>query len=76
MRIAAAAEAVAAAIGARDVNALRGLLAPGFVHRTHDIFLVTRLDGYTVDDVIKLIDRGVAPRREAASPSRRRGDPW
>jgi hypothetical protein len=33
MRIAAAAEAVAAAIGARDV--LRGLLAPGFVHRTH-----------------------------------------
>ena len=35
MRIAAAAEAVAAAIGARDVDALRGLLAPGFVHRTH-----------------------------------------
>ena len=35
MRIAAAAEAVATAIGARDVNALRSLLAPGFVHRTH-----------------------------------------
>jgi hypothetical protein len=35
MRIAAAAEAVAAAIGARDVAALRGLLAPGFTHRTH-----------------------------------------
>ena len=35
MRIAAAAEAVAAAIGARDVNTLRSLLAPGFVHRTH-----------------------------------------
>ena len=35
MRIAATAEAVAAAIGARDVNALRSLLAPGFVHRTH-----------------------------------------
>src|SRR5688500_9260650 len=35
MRIAAAAEAVAAAIGARDVNRLRGLLAPGFVHRRH-----------------------------------------
>jgi hypothetical protein len=35
MRIAAAAEAVAAAIGARDVNRLRGLLAPGFAHRTH-----------------------------------------
>ena len=35
MRIAAAAEAVAAAIGARDVTTLRGLLAPGFTHRTH-----------------------------------------
>src|SRR5688500_6067412 len=35
MRIAAAAEGVAAAIGARDVIALRSLLAPGFVHRTH-----------------------------------------
>ena len=35
MRIAAAAEAVAAAIAARDVNALRGLLAQGFTHRTH-----------------------------------------
>lgn len=35
MRIAAAADAVAAAIAARDVNALHRLLAPGFVHRTH-----------------------------------------
>src|SRR5688572_10147873 len=35
MRIAAAAEAVAAAIAARNLNTLRGLLAPGFVHRTH-----------------------------------------
>jgi hypothetical protein len=35
MRIAAAAEAVAAAIAARDVNTLHRLLAPGFVHRTH-----------------------------------------
>ena len=35
MRIAAAAEAVAAAIAARDVNTLRGLLARGFTHRTH-----------------------------------------
>ncbi|HUL72422.1 MAG TPA: TIGR03790 family protein [Vicinamibacterales bacterium] len=26
-----------------------------------DIYLVTRLDGYTVDDVLKLIDRGAAP---------------
>ena len=35
MRIAAAAEAVAAAIAARDVNTLRTLLARGFTHRTH-----------------------------------------
>ena len=35
MRIAAAADAVAAAIGVRDVNTLRGLLARGFTHRTH-----------------------------------------
>lgn len=35
MRIAAAAEAVAAAIAARDVDTLRGLLARGFTHRTH-----------------------------------------
>ena len=29
-----------------------------------DIFLVTRLDGYTVEDVIKLIDRAQAPTSE------------
>ncbi len=31
---------------------------------TSDIYLVTRLDGYTVDDVLKLIDRGAAPATE------------
>ena len=35
MRIAAAAEAVASAIATRDVNALRGMLARGFTHRSH-----------------------------------------
>src|SRR5262249_55834980 len=35
--------------------------AKTFSHEQHDIFLVTRLDGYTVDDVIGLIDRGKAP---------------
>lgn len=30
-----AAERLAAAIGRRDVDAIRALLAPGFVHRTH-----------------------------------------
>ena len=32
-----------------------------FSHITHDIFLVTRLDGFTVNDVKALIDRGIAP---------------
>ena len=35
-----------------------------FSHQSSDIYLVTRLDGYTVDDVLKLIDRGAAPVRE------------
>jgi uncharacterized protein (TIGR03790 family) len=35
-----------------------------FTHRQHDIFLVTRLDGFTVDDVTALIDRGFAPSKE------------
>lgn len=32
-----------------------------FSHRTHDIYLVTRLDGYTVQDALGLIERGAAP---------------
>jgi uncharacterized protein (TIGR03790 family) len=35
--------------------------AERFSHRTHDIYLVTRLDGFTVDDVLALIERGAAP---------------
>jgi uncharacterized protein (TIGR03790 family) len=35
-----------------------------FNHRDYDIYLVTRLDGFTVDDVIGLIDRGSAPVRD------------
>jgi uncharacterized protein (TIGR03790 family) len=34
--------------------------AKRFNHRDHDIYLVTRLDGYTAADVIAMIDRGVA----------------
>ena len=37
--------------------------AKPFTHREHDFFLVTRLDGFTVDDVIQLIDRGVEPQK-------------
>ena len=29
-----------------------------FSHETHDIYLVTRLDGFSVEDVLALIDRG------------------
>jgi uncharacterized protein (TIGR03790 family) len=38
--------------------------AKPFTHREHDIFLVSRLDGYSFDDVKGLIDHGVAPRAE------------
>ena len=34
-----------------------------FSHRAFDIFLVSRLDGFTVDEVLALIDRGVSPRK-------------
>jgi uncharacterized protein (TIGR03790 family) len=35
-----------------------------FTHRTQDIYLVARLDGYTVADVKALIDRGAVPSQE------------
>ena len=35
-----------------------------FSHEKHGIYLVTRLDGYTVADVKQLIDRAAAPQRE------------
>ena len=35
--------------------------AQPFSHEQMDVYLVTRLDGFTVDDVIGLIDRGRAP---------------
>lgn len=35
-----------------------------FTHRTHDIYLVGRLDGYTVADVKGMIDRAASPSRE------------
>src|SRR5215831_198627 len=35
-----------------------------FSHQNFDIFLVTRLDGYTVTDVRGLIDRGMTPSKE------------
>jgi len=38
--------------------------AKTFSHQAFNLYLVTRLDGYTVEDVIGLIDRGAAPVRE------------
>jgi uncharacterized protein (TIGR03790 family) len=38
--------------------------ATPFSHKAFDLYLVTRLDGYTVDDVLKLVDRGAAPSRQ------------
>jgi uncharacterized protein (TIGR03790 family) len=35
-----------------------------FTHRTQNIYLVARLDGYTVADVKALIDRGAVPSQE------------
>jgi len=35
-----------------------------FAHDRYDIYLVTRLDGYSVHDVETLIDKGVSPVRE------------
>ena len=38
--------------------------AAAFGRKGSNIYLVTRLDGYTVEDVIALIDRGAAPVQE------------
>jgi uncharacterized protein (TIGR03790 family) len=35
-----------------------------FTHESQDIYLVTRLDGYTVQDALKAIDRAAAPVKD------------
>jgi uncharacterized protein (TIGR03790 family) len=45
--------------GGAQANAVKA-----FSHDVYDIYLVTRLDGYTVQDVEALIDKGAAPVRE------------
>src|SRR4029079_9304904 len=35
-----------------------------FTHREHDLLLVTRLDGYSVEDALALVDRAAAPERD------------
>jgi uncharacterized protein (TIGR03790 family) len=57
--------------------------AKPFTRTLSDIYLVTRLDGFTVDDVLKLVDRGAAPATvgsivldEKATLIDRGGDLW
>ena len=53
-----------------------------FSHEAFDIFLVTRLDGYTFDDIRGLIDRSLAPSREGKilfdgkGSSQDKGETW
>jgi uncharacterized protein (TIGR03790 family) len=46
-------------LGDKDISQ-----AEPFTHRQHDIFLVSRLDGFTADQVIALIDRAGKPARD------------
>jgi uncharacterized protein (TIGR03790 family) len=57
-------------LGDRDVGGARP-----FTHRDHDIYLVSRLDGFTVDDVIALIDRASRPTPEGRIVLDQRGGP-
>jgi uncharacterized protein (TIGR03790 family) len=58
--------------------------AKRFSHRDYDIYLVTRLDAFTVDEALALIDRAQQPQAEgrivldqrAAATGPRTGDEW
>lgn len=56
--------------------------AKRFTHKDHDIFLVSRLDGYTSEDVRRLVDRALLPSREgkilldAKGASTEKGNDW
>ena len=57
--------------------------AKPFTHREHDIYLVTRLDAFTVEEAVALIDKALAPRTEGrivldtqAKVVNRTGDDW
>ncbi len=49
--------------------------AKQFSHATHDIYLVSRLDGYNSADVRALIDRGSAPSKDGKILLDARGEP-
>src|SRR5204863_8887280 len=57
--------------------------AKRFTRDTSDLYLVTRLDGFSVEDVLRLIDRGASPVRDGqivldqkATLIDRGGDAW
>ncbi|MDM7995791.1 MAG: TIGR03790 family protein [Acidobacteriota bacterium] len=56
--------------------------AKQFSHAEQDIYLVSRLDGYNIDDIRALIDRGIAPSKEgnivldAKGSPETKGDVW
>jgi uncharacterized protein (TIGR03790 family) len=58
--------------------------AKAFSHEAHDIYLVTRLDAFTLEETFRLIDRGKDPLaegqilldRRAAAAGDRSGDGW
>jgi uncharacterized protein (TIGR03790 family) len=65
-------------LGARELSDARP-----FSHREHDIYLVTRLDAFTVEQALALIDRGQAVRPEGrivldqrAAAESQGGDDW
>jgi uncharacterized protein (TIGR03790 family) len=46
-----------------------------FSHREHDIYLVTRLDAFTVDEALALVDRAQTPRAQGQIILDQRADP-
>ena len=63
-------------LGAREIGE-----ALPFSHREHDIYLVTRIDAFTVDQALALVDRAQAPGMEGRILLDKRGkassaDPW
>jgi uncharacterized protein (TIGR03790 family) len=63
-RMAGATERVQGPVANPYFFADTGDLAKPFDRAAHDIYLVTRLDGFTTADALALIDRGAAPVRD------------
>ena len=65
-------------LGARPISAARP-----FTHREHDIYLVSRLDAFTVEEAFALIDRARNPTTDGrivldqrGTPANRAGEEW